>query len=45
MSYICNICQKIAKKDDIVLLSPACSSLDEFDSYQQRGDAFKEELL
>lgn len=40
-SYICNICKKIAKENDIVLLSPACSSLDEFDNYQQRGNDFK----
>lgn len=30
------------KKNDIALLSPAASSLDEFSSYAQRGDKFKE---
>ena len=31
---------KIADHDDIVLLAPACSSLDMYKNYQQRGDAF-----
>ncbi len=31
---------KIADPDDIVLLTPACSSLDMYKNYQQRGDAF-----
>ena len=30
------------KKDEVALLSPAASSLDEFSSYAQRGDEFKE---
>lgn len=32
---------KIARSYDIVLLSPACSSFDEFSSYEQRGTCFK----
>ena len=36
----CKICKKIAKKNDIILLSPACSSLDEYKSYEIRGDIF-----
>ena len=33
------------KKDEVALLSPAASSLDEFSSYAQRGDKFKEAIL
>ncbi|MEX1063440.1 MAG: UDP-N-acetylmuramoyl-L-alanine--D-glutamate ligase [Balneolaceae bacterium] len=33
-------CKK-AKRGEIVLLSPACSSFDMFENYEQRGDAFK----
>lgn len=34
--------RKRAKRGEIVLLSPACSSFDMFDNYEHRGDVFKE---
>ena len=35
---------KIAKPGEIVLLSPACSSFDLFDNYEDRGNQFKEQV-
>ena len=35
------VARPLAQPGTIVLLSPACSSLDQFESYAHRGDAFK----
>ena len=38
------ISRKIAKRGEVVLLSPACASFDMFDDYEHRGNVFKEEV-
>lgn len=37
-----NKAKNIAKKDDIVLLSPACASFDAFKNFMDRGNKFKQ---
>lgn len=38
------LAKKVAKRGEVVLLSPACSSFDMFDDYEHRGKAFKDEV-
>lgn len=41
----CNTMKKEAADGDILILSPACASMDMFKNYAERGDIFKELLL
>ena len=40
-----DIAKKITLSDEVILLSPACSSFDAFSSYEERGHVFKEMVL
>ena len=40
MNEAVEMAHKVAKKGDVVLLSPACASLDQYKNYRQRGDKF-----
>jgi len=40
MDEAVNIANNVAMSGDVVLLAPACASLDMYENYQERGDAF-----
>ena len=40
MNEAVKIASDLAEAGDVVLLAPACASLDMYENYQQRGDAF-----
>jgi UDP-N-acetylmuramoylalanine--D-glutamate ligase len=40
MNEAVNIASNVAEAGDVVLLAPACASLDMYENYRQRGDAF-----
>ncbi len=44
MHEIVDKASKLAKRRDVVLLSPACASFDMFKNYKDRGNQFKEEV-
>jgi len=39
---VIEMARQLAQPGDVVLLSPACSSYDMFDNYEQRGRVFKQ---
>ncbi|WP_100656591.1 UDP-N-acetylmuramoyl-L-alanine--D-glutamate ligase [Alteromonas flava] len=42
MQQAVELAESIAQSGDIILLAPACASLDMFKNYQHRGDCFKQ---
>lgn len=44
MAEAVRMAKRLAKRGEVVLLSPACSSFDMYDNYEHRGDDFKREV-
>lgn len=45
MKEAVKLSRKMAKRGELVLLSPACSSFDMFENYEDRGNRFKQSVL
>lgn len=45
MKQAVKLARKKAKRGEVVLLSPACSSFDMFENYEHRGNEFKQAVL
>ena len=45
LSEAVKVAKTLAKPGDVILLSPACASYDQFDNYQRRGEMFAELVL
>lgn len=45
MDAAVSLAARLAQRGDVVLLSPACASLDMFEDYRARGDAFRTAVL
>jgi UDP-N-acetylmuramoylalanine--D-glutamate ligase len=45
LSEAVKLAAKTSESGDIVLLAPACSSFDQFENYEHRGQAFREAVL
>ena len=45
MAQAVNQARQAASPGDVVLLSPGCASFDMYDSYAQRGEDFRREVL
>lgn len=43
-SAVCKICQE-AQPGEVVMLSPACASMDMFKNYKERGEIFKQQVM